>query len=228
MPDDAGEIEVYSNPAKVIYGVVYSADSQRLLEFGTGGAWLYDVHGSFLQHYALDAPNQAAFSPDQKHLVLCDEPGFCDASIWDLKTGYLSQYLEHGSIYYISIQSVYLPDGLHLATIGAVSDTDSLLIWDAATGRVQAQLGFPQNSLTTLAVSPDGRLAAVGQRDGTIALVDLVSLKVVARLVEPLGAVSHLAFSRDGRYLASAGQDGVVRIWAVSPTVTADAPGAAK
>jgi WD40 repeat protein len=77
-------------------------------------------------------------------------------------------------------------------------------------------LTFSQDlRLTSLAFNPDSQLAAVGQQDGSIFLIDLETMKVVATLSGHLGSVDHLAFSAEGRYLASGGADGTVRIWGI-------------
>lgn len=65
----------------------------------------------------------------------------------------------------------------------------------------------------SLATSPDGRTAAVGRRDGTILLVDLIQGAQRNILRGHTGYVSAVAFSPDGRTLASGGMDGNVRIW---------------
>jgi WD40 repeat protein len=214
LPDDASETEVGYYPRRTLYGAEFTADSKRLLYFGTGGTWLYDSsNGHFLQYFLENASNLAAFSPDGAHLVLCYGPDDCRLDIWDMKTGYHAQTLEsHFGYYESAVQAAYLPDGLHIAAIVSAQQ-DKFELWDASTGRKLAQLDWPQSSLTTLALSPDGRLAALGQGDGHIALLDLSSLKVLAQLDGHRGAVNHLAFARDGRYLASAGVEGVIRIW---------------
>jgi WD40 repeat protein len=71
--------------------------------------------------------------------------------------------------------------------------------------------------LSSLALSPDYSLAAVGLKDGSIQLVDLQGMQVVATLSGHRGSVDHLAFSADGKLLASASADGTVQVWGISP-----------
>jgi WD40 repeat protein len=78
------------------------------------------------------------------------------------------------------------------------------------------RLPFPKEAwITALAFSPDARLIAVGQADGSIVLVDVAAWKIVAALAGHQGAVNALVFSADGARLASAGADGIVRFWGV-------------
>jgi WD40 repeat protein len=66
----------------------------------------------------------------------------------------------------------------------------------------------------TIAVSPDGRLAASGGLDGNIKVWNLARGLIVANLTAP-AQVHSVVFTPDGKTLASAGGDRVVRLWDV-------------
>lgn len=68
---------------------------------------------------------------------------------------------------------------------------------------------------TSLAFSPDSRLAAIGRADGVISIVDVEAMQVIAELDAHNSSVDHLAFSQDGVYLASAREDGMIKFGAV-------------
>lgn len=72
-----------------------------------------------------------------------------------------------------------------------------------------------KDTITSLAISQDGSLAAVGTSLGEIHLVDSKTGSLLRSLDGHKGQVTALEFSPDGRYLASGGTDGVVIIWGV-------------
>ncbi|MFO0950560.1 MAG: hypothetical protein U0835_05290 [Isosphaeraceae bacterium] len=68
----------------------------------------------------------------------------------------------------------------------------------------------------SLAVSPDGRLVAAGDRDGPrVTFLDAVGAPPV-KASGHVGPVSSLAFDRGGSRLASGGADQAVRVWDVA------------
>jgi WD40 repeat protein len=67
-------------------------------------------------------------------------------------------------------------------------------------------------SQTALALAPDGKTAAVGDRDGVVRLFDIRSHRVVGKFRPDAGPIGSLAYSPDGRTLAVAvGHE--IRLW---------------
>jgi hypothetical protein len=68
--------------------------------------------------------------------------------------------------------------------------------------------------ITQLAYSPDGRLLATADSDGTIRLWNVTTLELMGSpLTAQQAPVTSLVFSHDGTLLASGGHDGTVRLW---------------
>ena len=107
-------------------------------------------------------------------------------------------------------------------------DFNRLIIWALETGnrtgpikarRLEAAEGLPAG-LSTPALRPDGALLAIGDRTGTITLLDTTHLGDPGRN-NPSGedaqsVLAALAFSPDGRHLAVYSPQGQILIWSVA------------
>ena len=102
----------------------------------------------------------------------------------------------------------------------AVGPHDTAVVWDFRTAdpRASATTLRGHNSLViAVALSPDGRLAATGSRDGTARIWSLEKGRTIGIALGHHGPVSAVTFSEDGRLLATGGsmEDGNVRVWSV-------------
>jgi WD40 repeat protein len=106
----------------------------------------------------------------------------------------------------------YAPDG-RLVT---ASLDDHVRVW---RGRELAQeLDVKVNTddgVLAAALSPDGRILAIGTQDGSLHVWDVAAAKWLVRDLGngKLGVVWKLTFSRDGAFVITATDDGVIRLW---------------
>jgi len=106
-------------------------------------------------------------------------------------------------------------DLLAVGAEGTIATTSGSVIelWDVAgTRRARIDGGA---TVTTAAISPDGRWVAVASDDQILRLYEGTSGAPRGELVGHRGAVGSVEFSADGTRLASAGSDLTVRIWDV-------------
>ena len=157
---------------------------------------------------------RAAFSRDGRTAVTAGEDN--RMIVWDVRRAAIRETLQSAArIAGLAIA----PDGRTLYAGGA---DGKVVIWDLAgdrrLGRVfgatpEEQLDPSFNPFVIHALSPDGRLLAVGRPDGTVTLTDAQTLRVLSdyRAV-PSGPVFGLAFMPDGRSLAIGGGRGYLAL----------------
>ncbi len=107
------------------------------------------------------------------------------------------------------VSLMVMRDGRRVAT---GSDSGPTVVRDARTLRPLKRLRVGAAQAT---LSPDGRTALVGGRDGSVRFLDLVTGKARTASGRHDGAVIHAVFSADGRTAVTAGVDNRVLVWDV-------------
>jgi len=190
--------------------VVFSPDGRYLASVSwDGSARLWDLrtmrsHAVFLGH--ADRLWKAAFTPDAQYLLTVSSDN--TARLWDVQEGGEAAFKDYGGIIKFS---AYVPEGDSIVTVqdGFVHS------WNPETGDNET-IALETADVRAAALSSDGLLLAVSDKDGKVSVWDL-SAGLKRNVISAPGDVGihDLAFHPDGQRLATAGQDGVVRIWNV-------------
>ena len=155
-----------------------------------------------------------SFSPDAKFFAT----GGFDKSVrlWDPTTGKeIRSYAGKDGHQNLVLAVAFSGDGSSLASGGS---DNFAKVWDIPVStplKEYAQTG----GVTSVSVTPDGKVVAAAATDGTVKLFSTVDGKQLFNLAGHAGAVNSVQFSANGQILASAGADGTVRYW--NPTTGA-------
>jgi WD40 repeat protein/serine/threonine protein kinase len=112
----------------------------------------------------------------------------------------------------------------HVIPMGGLGYAKPVRVWDPATGAEMAAVPTSGDTARALVTSPDGRLLAGAQDDGSVTLWEFATRRELAVLWAHEGPAHHLAFSADGKTLASAGADGRVCVYDVDRQLARPVP----
>jgi len=102
-------------------------------------------------------------------------------------------------------------DATTLACGGGEFGRGEAFLWDVSTGNLSASLEFPGSlGIQSLALSPDGKTLAAGDRNGTVWLYSGGNINTILPCA---GDLSSIAFSPRSNHLAYHQLNGRVRIW---------------
>lgn len=159
--------------------------------------------------------NTIAVSPDGKTVA----SGGHDYSLrlWNVETGEQLKNSKSTQSSGVVKDVAFLPDGKRLLVGGGLTrGMQRLAIWDVETWRPTVKFEGHDHTINTVAVSPDGNLAASGSNDATARIWDIATGKELHKLTAHTNAVLDIAFSSDGSTLATCSADGSLRLWDVS------------
>ena len=156
------------------------------------------------------AVTSVAFDPNNKFFVTGSIGTDRVIQFWDAQTFELLNTSEKQPGYINSVS--FTTDGDKL--VAAVRNF--IKVWDLSTNQEMLSLKGPQLELNKIAVSPNNRLVATANREGTIMLIDLNKRQVVTTLKGHQGWVQSVTFSPDGQTLYSGAEDKIVKVWDVS------------
>ncbi|MFN8371619.1 MAG: WD40 repeat domain-containing protein [Anaerolineae bacterium] len=126
---------------------------------------------------------------------------------WNMATGRASRIAVHQQFSYIR----FTPDGQY--ALAATYFESDLVLWDLTNNELVRTLPGYANTVTSIAISPDGSLALVGYYDGRLNLYDLTTGALLRILEHPHESqIDAVEFNPNG-FTALATSGGNLMIW---------------
>ncbi|MBN6056768.1 hypothetical protein JYK22_32875, partial [Nonomuraea sp. RK-328] len=220
LSDDVETLR-FSPDGRLLAGVLYD-----------GVLRLWSVAGGALQPVATVAASSKAlfglaFHPDGRLLAAGGDDGVL--RVWDLADPRAPRQVTSAAAHPARITTVaFRPGGPATpgdgptAVLATSGDDGTVALWRLTGGhraRLLSRVRHGDGSLTSAAISPDGRTMATAGWDHVTRLWDLRDPRrpvPLARLTGHSGPLQAVTFSPDGRTLATAGWDHTTRIWNVA------------
>lgn len=112
------------------------------------------------------------------------------------------------------------PNALAIAAVSHLAAHISLngdvVLWDTLTNQPLETIPADGSKPSSVALSGDGKLLAIGYFDARLIIRSLNQHKVLRELKGHTGGIAALAFSGDAQRLASGGDDATAQVWQVS------------
>ncbi len=145
-------------------------------------------------------PNQLVASSYDESLILWDYE--TQHQIWVYRPEFDNNDKDFSCLYYTS-------DGKKIVASAAYA----LMVFDAENGSVLKDISIKNYGGKNLSLSPDNKIAALGDYDGEVHLIDINSGETIKTLKEQDGSIQCLDYDEEGKYLASASYDSLIVVW---------------
>lgn len=201
--------------AKPVLHIAMSPDGSRVALARTNKVVeLWDGHGTLLGwHKVHQQPiAQLAISDDGSQIVSMSEVPrrfFDEALIWDFPNARVKRMDPAGR--FPGYQSPQFVPGSREFVV----KKRWLYSYDAESGTAASESLSGSAKCDAFAISPNGKLLALGTRSGDIEVREMMSDHIARKLEGHTADVDLLAFSEDGAMLCSLSLDGTCRLWNV-------------
>lgn len=148
--------------------------------------------------------NTARYSHNSKYTVTASKD--CTVRLWDSFSGkMLKTYTDHKAEVN---DAVFSPDDNFLISVSA----DSTIVIRDLKKEKTIKILSPSGCVTSVSISPQGGIFAIGGKDGKIILYDLAG-KILKTFHGHDGRVNSVSFSPNGEYIISTSSDETAVLW---------------
>ena len=170
----------YAHHGDIVYGVAFAPDGRRAASCGKDQkVYVFDLETGMIDRRLDDFPdavNAVAWSPVEDLILIGgkDKLGKPNKSVklWDINPGRSSRQRSLKGPTAPVATVAFSPDG-KLALTGGGQDRPDLRLWEAASGKLLAELTGHTDRIFRVAFGPGGRLAASCSFDRTIRIWDV-------------------------------------------------------
>ena len=164
------------------------------------------------------------FSPDGQTLYV---GGYKEVLVWSLSDAKLVTRITDDQLTSIITAMLIIDDGKTLAVSGtdvtsenhqiSQSPTSPILLFDTATHKKIATLDQPGDSVTCMAINPDGSQLAVGTYDGMLSVWDTQQRTILKSFLQQNSCITDIVYSPDQVWLAVSNLSGQVEVFETTP-----------
>jgi len=201
-----------------VYGATFSADGSLLAtasEDRTARVWRWQDQSVVSELHGDTAGVVAArFDPSARFLLTFATDG--TARFWNIQAYGPAATIETG-VQVSNQTSTFIDTAISAdgTRVALVTPEGAVNVWEPARGASPLSISHGQ-PVQSVAFSPDGRMLAIGGRDGTVVLWGLETNKAALELKGHGLAVMSMDFSSDGNFLATGSYDKSARVWDLS------------
>lgn len=135
--------------------------------------------------------------------------GSTEVKIWDG-----SNFNPMGTIRPASNSVKAVSVSCNLNKVALVTGDKSVEIWDAEKKVKESDLPPSGHDIVTVEFSPDDQYLAIGGRDGSLSIVNLLTKEIAKEIPDAHGArLGEMKFTADGSKLVTGGDDGQIKVW---------------
>jgi WD40 repeat protein/serine/threonine protein kinase len=153
-------------------------------------------------------------SYEHKFASILVEPHRTRLEIYDVKSGAVLHRLPMAIVGNSNFQIVFSPTN----TVMVCAFGKTIQVWNPYDAQLIADLKGHSDSITSIAIAPDGKYLASASEDGAVRVWDLETFAVHEQQVDKANCkVEAIGFAKDGSFIVTATAGGAFRIWDLNP-----------